>query len=88
MREPDRDGVLEAALPRARHRQGRPPRGLRHPGCPPLSLLLPPSLPHAAGTLRIGGVVGLIRVGYKISPCSASDMGAPLFLFRSKGLVE
>ena len=32
MREPDRDGVLEAALPRARHRQGRTPRGLRHPG--------------------------------------------------------
>lgn len=32
MREPDRDGVLEAALPGARHRQGRASRRFRHPG--------------------------------------------------------
>lgn len=37
MREPDRDGVLEAALPRARYQQGRHPRGLRYSG-PPLQL--------------------------------------------------
>lgn len=53
MREPDRDGVLEAALPRARHRQGRPPRGLRYPGrstpLPSLSLSVRPLLPTRAG---------------------------------------
>lgn len=35
MRQPDRDGVLEAALPRARNRQGRPPRRFRHSGSSP-----------------------------------------------------
>ncbi|KAG6466265.1 hypothetical protein ZIOFF_075936 [Zingiber officinale] len=32
MRQPDRHGVLEVALPRARDRQGRPPRRFRHSG--------------------------------------------------------
>ena len=32
MREPDRDGVLEAAVLGARHQQGRHPGGFRHSG--------------------------------------------------------
>jgi hypothetical protein len=32
MREPNRDGVLEAAVPGARHQQGRHSGGLRHTG--------------------------------------------------------
>lgn len=59
MREPDRHGVLEAALPRARDQQGRHSRRFRYSGP---GFLLPPALVFVSVCMRIATLFGYVRI--------------------------